>query len=174
MSQTEPIDTTQQSSALKHREAPYYLTTQWSEDIPESYWVASLTNHVPVYFDPLKIDNLTAWQRLKRYCETEKVDIDNIRIQFRSHIEIIRPKAKGYFFLNGSVGIFGMVFDLAPNDPPRNLNEFRFGVLEDDGKIYVQNWLIPELIINGDSVREAKEYKDHIIINSSYNGPSLD
>ena len=104
------------------------------EDQPR--WVARLSNGLTVYQDDYR-PNLTeysAWRRLRQYCKSNSVQISELKLQFRSHVEDV-PKGDGYYFARGAGAWFGK-----PTD-----HFFVVGFVKND-IIYKTWWRIPELL----------------------------
>ena len=47
------------------------------------------------------------WLILKEYCEDTNSSVENIRVRFRDHVELVAEEADGYFFTKGVGGWVG-------------------------------------------------------------------
>lgn len=112
----------------------------------ETRWIADLSNGLRVYQDDHRAGpEDKAWLRLKEYCFQNKVLIDRLKLQFRSHVEDIE-KAEGYYFSKG-LGVY-------VGNPTWNF--YIVGRLVGD-KLYKTWWRTPELQVEETRIEEVSE-----------------
>lgn len=126
-------------------------------------WIVTLNDGTKAYQDDAgqgelrQGTNLSSWERLQNYCKKNSNYIVAMQLQFRSHIENIPSNAEGYFFRRSILGGIG-----GEKTKKRSPDVFFYlaGVLK-DGKVYVQKWRIPELILNTEveDVRDPNDYE---------------
>lgn len=90
------------------------------------------------------IDSSKRWHELKRYCDNNKVFLDKLSIQFKSHRERIDiTDIDGIYFAKSVIGYLG-----ADSKETYTIGKIKNGV------VYKTLWLVPELIVE-------KEFEDH-------------
>lgn len=125
-------------------------------------WIVTLDNGVIVYQDDVGQGNLrpgthlTSWERLQNYCGNNKNYIVDMKLQFRSHIENMPANVEGYFFRRSILGGIGIM------RTSRIIPDTFFylvGILK-DGKVTIQKWRVPELILNTDEedIRDPDDF----------------
>jgi hypothetical protein len=67
----------------------YRLARKVDANVPETRWVASLSNGETIYENNFK-DEVPAWERLGRYCNDNDVSITNLRLQIAGHKEEVK------------------------------------------------------------------------------------
>lgn len=67
----------------------YLLAKRVDATVPESRWVASLSNGETVYENNIK-DQPPAWERLGKYCEDEDLSVTYLRLQIAGHKEEVK------------------------------------------------------------------------------------
>lgn len=119
-------------------------------DTDTTRWIVQLCNGDTVYQDDERPGfDLTAWERLVNHCKHSGLYIVGMKLQFRSHIEVIEPNADGYFFRKSILGSLGKPGDKRPPD----VHYYLVGVLKDD-ILTVSKWRVPELIVEGVEERD--------------------
>ena len=87
------------------------------------------------FFFPLK--SYYIWKEVGEYCNVNGTFVKEMELQFRSHkcpLEIKDPVA--LYLVRSAMGEMG----------GDTTNYVTFGVLKEDGKVYKQMWMVPELI----------------------------
>lgn len=131
-----------------------FLSTEFDNPMFECRWFAVLTNGQTIYEDTRQdVEPRNSWLRLKKYCEFENLKVESLGLRFRSHIEMIE-KARGYYLAHGASGFLSLGDVLGMHDKPRDYDSYVVGRLMSDGKVYIQNWVKPELTVIDSSVRE--------------------
>jgi len=113
-------------------------------------WIVVLDDGTVVYQDDagqgeLRVGtNLSAWERLQNYCKNNNNYIVSMQLKFRSHIENMPSNAEGYFFRRSLLSGMGVMrtFRVIPDK-----HHYLVGILK-DGKVNVQKWVTPELLLN--------------------------
>lgn len=110
----------------------------WLEDIllHNACWIVELSNGLTVIQDDGRPGQKirSAWERLGIYCRANCVDILNMRLKFRSHVEHIGDNAQGFFFCYSVYGGFS-----------KSYNAYLTGTLN-EGILRVSKWQVPELV----------------------------
>jgi hypothetical protein len=134
----------------------------WLRERFESHsrWIVELSNGERIIQDDGRpnVYPESAWLRLCNYCDLNGIYIENMYLQFRSHIEQVGRGKDGYYFCRSVLG------SLADNS---NIHMFNVGVTEGDG-INVTKWRVPELIPFGNEVRTIDECKEFLICRSEF------
>ncbi len=125
-------------------------------------WIVTLDDGIIVYQDDVGQGNLrpgselTSWERLQNYCRNNNNYIVAMKLKFRSHTENMPSNAEGYFFRRTILGGIGIqrTFRVIPDT-----FFFLVGILK-DGKVTIQKWRIPELILNTDEedIRDPHDF----------------
>ena len=112
-------------------------------------WIVTLSNDEIIYQDDGRPDVLphSAWERLGKYCEENKVYITGMKIKNRSHVEVVGTGGDGYYFCKGA-GKF--LFGNTTN------HSFIAGLLEGD-TLRVRRWNLPEIIPDAYEERDPAE-----------------
>jgi len=135
-----------------------YISTSidsFIEDKDDAIWICELSNGVTVYQDDDRPGyHHSAWERLKNYCYTNRVNIKNIKIKFRSHIETVATSDEGYFFCKHI--LFGPTMLKAQQ-------AFVVGSIH-DGKLTTRKYIVPEIVEMSSEERDIKEYQRCIIL----------
>ena len=100
------------------------------------------------------IDSTERWHELKRYCDNNKVFLDKLSIQFKSHRERIDiTDIDGIYFAKSVIGMLG-----ADSKHTYNIGKIKNGV------VHKTLWLIPELIVEREyDDRESDCFEESII-----------
>jgi hypothetical protein len=130
---------------------------EWLRDRYEdsSRWIVHLSNGERVIQDDGRpgVTPESAWLRLQKYCEINKVHIKSMYVQFRSHIEHMPNDRDGYYFCKAILGEWGAT---------RAVQMYNIGSVCNN-QVEVIKWRIPELIPFGDEVRTIEECEKFII-----------
>jgi hypothetical protein len=104
----------------------------------KAVWVVTLSDGTEVWQDDGREGAYepNAWIRLGRYCAETGLTIKTMNLKFRSHVIAI-PKSPFFYFTKGIVGSTGS---------PINLHFANAGYLNDEGKLEVTWYKIPELL----------------------------
>jgi hypothetical protein len=128
-------------------------------DRRQAIWVANLSDGTSCFMDDGRpgVQPYSAWVRLKAHLEKTGLSIDNLRLQFRSNIksDILPAKASAYFFCKSALGHLNSA---------DTLEFFLVGVLQ-DGKLRVQRWNVPELILVDVQERDVEKAGECLIKN---------
>ncbi len=110
-----------------------------SEFVSDVRWVASLSDGREVYQDDNRydVDISSAWLRLKDYLSNNKLKIERLRVEFRTHTEEIPPAQAGYFFSLGALK------DLSVEE---TWHSYVLGWIDEDNKLNKITYKVPELI----------------------------
>lgn len=101
-------------------------------------WIARLSNGETIIQDDYRpgVEPHSAWLRLMGYAHTQKINVVELYIQFRSHIEKPLPvNAAGYYFSKSMIGYPGA---------KTGMHFYLIGYLQ-DGLVHIQSWKVPEL-----------------------------
>lgn len=110
-------------------------------------WIAHLSNGEKVYKDDGRpgVEPPQAWLRLANYCRQNQLSVIQLTLQFRSHHENPLPSnADGYYFMNRVEVVQGYP----------SVESYVIGCLT-NGKLYVECWRVPELIITDAQYRDV-------------------
>ena len=136
------------------------LTTSESELSQEKLegdpmWVVTLSNGLTVYNDDGRTDvePASAWLRLQEYCRKNDLTIQTFRLRFRSHWEHAPANKDGYIFCYSALG--SLFSD-------HTIGFYIIGYLE-NGKLIVQKWRVPELILDSTEERNLEDYRNLLI-----------
>ena len=135
-------------------------------DKDKPYWIATLSDGTKVYEDDGRAGiGRISWERLKDYCYSHKISVDNVAIQFRSHYEFVMNFEFGAFFRRMALGQFGT---------EKTQLYYIFGSVNDRGEICTTKWMVPELIESKDlaDIRNIAGHENEIIWN--LNHPQLE
>jgi hypothetical protein len=107
----------------------------------QAVWIRCiLTNNEELFFD--KFDG---WKYIKQKCESEKLFLHSLSLQFRSHkIDVDVSECDGVYLIRSVMGQIG----------GDTKNYYTFGRIFGD-KIKKQMWLVPELVVD-------KEFEESI------------
>lgn len=95
--------------------------------------------------EELFYDKFEGWKDLKKKCESEKIFLDSLSLQFRSHkIDVDVTDCDGIYLIRSVMGQIGS----------ETRNYYTFGRIFGD-KVKKQMWLVPELIID-------KEFEENV------------
>lgn len=123
-------------------------------------WVVVLSNGEEYHQDDGRPGtDEPAWKRLAKYCRENGVHVTDIYLRFRSHIERKTEyrNAEAYWFR------FGITASVKPNKKGKqSFNTILIGVVR-DGKMYVDNWRIPELILVESDIRDVPSDDETLI-----------
>ena len=111
-----------------------------------TYWVVNLNNGETIYQDDERpsVSEHSAWVRLRNYCQATGLYITRMVLQFRSHIEEPLPNdADGYFFCHQALGMVGLTGNWR-DQTTETLGFYVIGYVK-DGRLYTQQWKVPEL-----------------------------
>ena len=77
------------------------------------------------------------WQEIKKYCKTKSTFIEEMHFQFRSHKCVLNiGDPVGIYLVRSAMGEMGA----------KTTNYLTFGLLKEDGLVYKQMWMVPELL----------------------------
>jgi hypothetical protein len=121
-----------------------HVCTGWDEylssySIDNTIWFVKLSNGETVYQDDGRPDAEphSAWLRLKEYCAEKNLRIEEMYLQFRSHVEPIGIGHDGYYFCKGASGF---LFS------EETLHSFVVGTLSGD-TLSIRHYKTPELTV---------------------------
>jgi len=121
-----------------------YVCTGWDEylssySIDNTIWFVKLSNGETVYQDDGRpdVEPNSAWLRLKEYCAEKNLRIEQMYLQYRSHVEPIGEGYDGYYFCKGASGL---LFS------EETLHSFVVGTLSGD-TLSVKCFKTPELTV---------------------------
>lgn len=138
------------------------LSTSFDNPMFETRWFAHLNDGLTIYEDNIEnAEPRNSWQRLKIYCDKTGAKIAQLGVRFRSEIKTINP-ALGYFITYGAIGTMGS---------ERTFNTYFIGQLQPNGSLFVEHWLVPELIVIGTDYRDLAKYSHLIIFSNEANIP---
>lgn len=132
-----------------------YILDKFEQEVR---WIATLSDGKRVFQDDFRpgLEEPNAWLRLKQYIDNTDLNIDNITLQFRSHIVSLNNEpVDGYFFRKAALGAWGA---------DRSFDLYNFGVLR-NGKLYVTKYYVPELEVYETEEREIEPNLNSIIFN---------
>jgi hypothetical protein len=125
-----------------------HVTKQEDEFIFEQpRWIAHLSNGERIYKDDGRpgVEPPQAWLRLAEYCRQNHLFVVNLTLQFRSHHEAPLPaNADGYYFTHRAEVVQGFP----------TVESYVIGYLN-EGRLLVQQWRVPELVLVGQEYRDA-------------------
>lgn len=135
---------------------------EWLINTAETHarWVAVLSNGEEYHQDdgrPNAVGN--AWNRLVDHCRNNHLHLVDIYLKFRSHVERKAEyrNADGYWFR------FGITASVKANKKGKNsYNSILIGIMR-DGKMHVDNWRVPELLLVESDTREIPKNDETII-----------
>ena len=107
-------------------------------------WLVNLTDGRTIY---QKDEDNNSWLHLKSYLRGREVFISDMFLRFRDHWELVGRGCQGYFFVKSIIGNF----------IGYNQHMYKTGRLEDDGKVYTTEWIIPELMSHLEETRKPDE-----------------
>ena len=137
------------------------ILTTHNHLVTPTYWQATLSNGLVVFqddYNPAYVQEHSAWIRLKKYCQQNKLYITNLILVFRTHIIDIPQNKDGYYF---SKGVTAWCSD------DKTYHQYIVGYVEDD-KVYTTSYIIPELEPMFYDVRECNACLDNLIM-KNYN-----
>ena len=121
-----------------------HVCTGWDEylssySIDNTIWFVKLSNGETVYQDDGRpdVEPNSAWLRLKEYCAEKNLRIEEMYLQFRSHVEPIGTGHDGYYFCKGASGF---LFS------EETLHSFVVGTLSGD-TLSIRHYKTPELTV---------------------------
>jgi hypothetical protein len=124
-----------QEQSLRHRQAE---------------WRAQLSDGTVVIMDDNRpgVQPASAWLRLARHVQEHNLAICRLWLQFRTHVEqdILPANAEGYYFCKSALGFLTL---------KDTLHFFLVGYLT-NGKIMVQKWCVPELLLLSVETRDPE------------------
>lgn len=114
-----------------------WLKTHMEEN---TVWIVKLSDGTIVYQDDDRPDSEgSAWARLKKHCEYNRLYITEMKLKFRSHVVHMESDADGYYFSRGVRATFGAA----------NQGYYAIGTVEKNASgnynIHVDKWQTPEL-----------------------------
>lgn len=140
-----------------------YISTEidsFIEDKDGTIWICELSNGLTVYQDDDRPDmHHSAWHRLKNYCHNNKVNILNIKIKFRSHIETVASSNEGYFFCKHI--LFGPAMTKAQE--AYIVGDIHNGILR------TRKYIVPEIVEMSSEERDIDKYLSCIILCTNQN-----
>lgn len=117
----------------------------------QTLWIATLNDGTTVYQDDGR-HILSAWSRLKEYCEENNVYITGLKIKFRDHVEHLPSNKDGYYFIKCSECYMG-------SKPTHN---YVVGYIE-SGQIITIKYRVPEILKMDDGVRDIEKNSNLLI-----------
>lgn len=126
---------------------------------PDLHWWTQLSNGEKVFYDH-RDDCEPAWLRLKKYVELNKLNIEKIVLQFRSHIEELPANADGYFHVMG-IGA-NLALDEQGSWGGACEELWKFGILNGDN-VHIKWWRVPELLVINEVVKNVSDCESHLI-----------
>jgi len=134
--------------------------------VPDLRWVAHLSNQENIYYDHREdIEPRSAWLRLKKYVEENRLKVDGITLEFRSHIEKLPEKADGYFHIMGAASTLAMGGNGSWGSSTEEI--WKFGVLTNGKEVKIQWWRVPELIVINEVVEPVEKCLATLIRNTN-------
>jgi hypothetical protein len=102
-------------------------------------------------------DPPSAWLRLRERVGNTGVRITGLSLQFRSHQQesILPANADGYFFRKSALGFL---------TGTETIESYLVGHLT-DGRLFVQRWRVPELVLVEETERDPAEAGESLIVN---------
>ncbi len=130
-------------------------------DKGEAIWVAGLSDGTTVYQDDNRpgVEPKSAWVRLKSHIQNNDCTIQSLYLSFRGQKQSVDlpNNAEGYFFCKSIIGIYG---------EDKSINCALIGYLDkQNGKIIIQKWSVPELILLSTEERDEKLAEEALIRN---------
>lgn len=122
-------------------------------------WVVDLSNGQTVYEDDGRSDVLpvSAWIRLKTYCQEKGLKITTMRLQFRSNVVHLPSNKPGYFFVRQAFGVWG---------EEESYDAYVVGYMDEGGPtVSVTRYKVPELTEIGRETRPVDYESPCLIIN---------
>lgn len=117
-------------------------------------WIrCTLSNGEELFFDKFE-----GWKTIKQKCESEKIFLNNLSLQFRSHkIDLDTTDCDAVYLIRSVMGQIGS----------ETKNYYTFGRIYGD-KVKKQMWLVPELIIDKEFEETTNEcFAEAIIRNET-------
>jgi hypothetical protein len=133
-------------------------------DKDKTYWTALLSDGRWIYQDDDRPgeDEPRAWVRLQQFCNDNDLYVKQMRITFRTHTETMPESEEGYFCRNRVLGSLA-------DGVSKTYYFYSLGPIK-DSKIYVDVWMIPEVIKEGTTdIRDIEGNEDSIIWNKKSN-----
>ena len=129
------------------------------DDRKTAVWKAKLSDGRVVYMDDGRpgMEPSSAWLRLRRLVEETGVRVVGLSLQFRSHQQenILPADAEGYFFRKSALGF--------PTGTD-TIESYLVGHLT-EGRLFVQRWRVPELVMVEEQERDPAEARESLIVN---------
>ncbi len=142
---------------------PDDFTKELEVDCQQALWRAELSNGEIIIQDDSRpgCDPPQAWLRLATYLQQTTLRIVNLWIQFRSNSakDILPKNADGYFFCKRALG---------NSAGGATYHSYLLGALV-DGKLTVQTWHVPELVLDNIEEREPEKAGVCLILNGAAN-----
>lgn len=131
--------------------------TELQEDRQTPVWVATLENGATVWMDDHRpgVEPHSAWMRLGEYVRVTRIRITGLQLRFRSNTVTFPAECDGYFFSKSVVGILNQ---------ETTLSFYLVGHCK-YGKLMVQRYKIPELILVDESERPILLNDPSLIMN---------
>lgn len=123
-------------------------------------WVVKLSNGETVFQDDNRPgeEEHSAWIRLAKYMQENRLDIEHMKLQFRSNVKVVNDgPVDGFFFSQASLGAPGM----------KTVDYFVAGTLK-NGILQIRRWQVPELELDEVEYRKVADAKECLIINPSF------
>lgn len=115
-------------------------------------WIrATMSNGIEVYLPEHR-----NWLDLKNFCQQNKLKINKVGLQYRSHsVEVDTQDANGVYLVRSLVGVMG----------ENSKNTITIGKLYGD-KVHKELWITPELIKETQEVEDRKNcFEEALILN---------
>ena len=127
----------------------------------KTIWEVLLDNGLTVFQDDDRIgeEEPSAWIRLKKYVEENKLNIQQMRLRFRDNVVSIGKNTTGFYFAKGC----------GKDSTQEDTNHFYIvGYLEDSNIFQCLWYKIPELILFDSCTKDAndKTWENNIIWNN--------
>lgn len=136
---------------------------KWMHDtwVSSTRWIVELSNGETVWQDDGRpgLDEESAWIRLKNYCEYYGHKITSMRLQFRNHRPLpVYEGGDAYFFSK----LIRASFSNGKKPGAVNTHYYLVGMLK-DGKVHIDKWHVPALVIHDTYERFASECVENLI-----------
>jgi hypothetical protein len=129
------------------------------DDRRTAVWRAHLTDGTEVWMDDGRpgSDPPSAWLRLRERVAKTGARITGLSLQFRSHKQenILPADADGYFFRKSALGFL---------TGTETVESYLVGHLT-GGRLFVQRWRVPELVLVEEVERDPAEAGESLIVN---------
>ena len=119
---------------------------EYLQDKDKPVWIAVLSDETVVYGDDGRYgEEDRAWFRLKAHLKAKNLKIEQLRVKFRSHVEVSHQRTentRGWFLSYGAGAFVGQP----------TFNYILTGVVEGD-TMKVKKWRVPEVLLDEEETR---------------------